>query len=148
MQLFGLPIKFKKMKKTLVLFAVIILVMLKPIHSQLVIYTYKCMHGVWDKYKQKYTYSDPKELDFVFKVYKSHITVNDKAGSVYKMTKQSNDVIENEYTIKGFDCVDEKNRSCNVSIIKYNDPEIPNVITVIYESVAFMYFIKYSENLD
>lgn len=136
------------MKKTLVLFAVIILVMLKPIHSQLVIYTYKAMHGVWDKYKKKYTYSDPKEIDFVFKVYKSHITVDDRAGSVYKMVKQSEDVIEDGYTIKGFSCIDEKNRSCNVSIIKYNDPDTPSVLIVIYESVAFMYFIKYSENLD
>jgi hypothetical protein len=148
MQLFGLPIKTKKMKKQLVMLAVIILIMLKPIYSQLVIHTNKCLSGVWDKYEKKYTYGNPKEVDIIFKVFNNHITVNDKVGSVYKMIRESKDIIESDYTIKGFDCKDEKDRDCNFSIIKYNDPEYPSVLIVIYESVAFMYFIKNFVNLD
>lgn len=148
MQQFGLLIKYKNMKKQLVSFLVIILIMLRPVHAQLVIYTNKSMSGVWNKYTEKYTYADPKETNIVFKVFKTHITVDDKAGSVYKMVRESKEVIQSDYTVKGFDCKDEKDRDCNVSIIKYEDPKYPSVLIIIYDTIAFMYFIRDFENLD
>jgi hypothetical protein len=122
--------------------------MLRPAYSQLVISTYKNLSGTWNKYTKKYTYGEPREIDIVFKVYKTHITVSDRAGSVYKLVQSKDDIVDSDCTIVGFDCVDEKNRRCDVSLFKYNDPSRANMIAVIYEEMAFMYFISGIENLN
>tara|TARA_R110002126_G_scaffold66582_2_gene169213 strand:- start:5730 stop:6176 length:447 start_codon:yes stop_codon:yes gene_type:complete len=148
MQLFGLLIKLKKMKKQLVMFVVIILICLQPIYSQILINTNKNMIGAWDTYTKKYTYGEVNPASITFKVYDSYISANDNTKSIYRVTKKAKDIFENDYKIFGWDCYDEKNRSCNFSITHYYDTETPDLVMILYPKYAYIYFIESFENLD
>ena len=148
MQLFGLPIKLKKMKKQLVMFVVIILICLRPVYSQILINTNKNMIGALDTFTKKYTYGEVHPANISFRVYENYISANDNSNSIYRVTKKAKEILESDYKIFGWDCYDEKNRSCNFSITHYYDTDTPDIVMILYPKYAYIYFIESLENLN
>jgi hypothetical protein len=128
------------MKKLLVLF--IILIVLRPLHAQLKIHTNMNMRGDWNSYTEKYSYGEKNVADITFSIWDTYISADDKSRSVYRIINKSKDIYEDEYKIFGWDCYDERNVQCRWSIIKYYSQDIPDVITIIYPKIAYMYFIS------
>lgn len=117
-------------------------------YAQYIINTDRNMRGDWNRYTKKYTYGDVNTAEISFKFYENYISVNDNSHSIYRVIKKAKDVTEPTYKMFGWDCRDEQNRECRFSITKYNDPETPDAIMIIYPKIAFIYFIYSVEDGD
>lgn len=127
--------------KKIILSVFIILICVRPLFSQYLIYTDKNMIGSWNQYTKKYTYGELNDANITFEINKKYITANDNSNSIYRITKKSNDIYEDGYKIFGWDCYDERNRSCSFSITDYYDQDKLDIIMIIYPKYAYIYFI-------
>lgn len=135
--------------KKLIVSILIILICLRPMYAQqYIVHTDRNMSGTWNSYTKKYSYGDVNNANITFNFYGKYISANDNSNSIYRIVKKSKDIYEESYKIFGWECYDEQNRSCSFSITKYYDPETPDIIMVIYQKIAFIYFIYSIENTD
>ncbi len=132
--------------KKIIVSVFIILIFLRPLHAQYLVHTQKNMSGTWNSYTKKYTYGEVNSANITFQFHNKYISANDNSKSIYRITKKSNDILEDDYKIFGWDCLDEQNRSCSFSITKYYDPNTPDIIMIIYPKFAYIYFIHSVEN--
>lgn len=119
---------------TVLLFSAVIL------YAQNIVYANKVSRGIWDEYKQEYSWQ-PFQITSPIKIYvKSNVLlIFDAAKSFYTMLEAGHVKKYEDGTANIWSAMDEKNRKCEVKFVTYKTGT--HVIIVSYSDNAFMYVI-------
>lgn len=128
------------MKQTLMTAAIVIGTMNAAI-AQSVWYSYGVSTGKYDKYTDKWYYSDIEPISLKFTMQGKVIMVNDEAKSVYTTGEKINYKSEPGWTKHGWWSKDEKNRSCIIQIIMQDSVGSVRII-IVYDETCFVYYMK------
>lgn len=102
--------------------------------------TYQNTVGKWNETTKKYDFLPFIDTTITFDIGDEVIKTDDKKGSFYKISNRTQDE-NNNYNKITFDCIDEKNRKCQLSIVYYKEKEV-SYIMVDYYKISYIYTIK------
>jgi hypothetical protein len=127
--------------RKLLLLATLVIGMITVAQAQDIYYAYGISRGEWNTYHKRWDWGPEKAIELRFTIQSNTILVSDKAGSTYKLGRQTIDEDTEEIQQHGWIAVDESNRRCTVKLLKRKSSN--NIeIYVVYPETAFVYYLE------
>ena len=124
------------MKKLLATFIFILIYVLSYSQIPTKLTSYAAVRGEYNLEKKKYEYRSPVIEDHVINITASHIYVNDRVNSIYKIV---NDIpLASRQVIYSVNCIDQDQRKCIISIMRLEDNSLH--LTILYTNVVVFLF--------
>lgn len=107
--------------------------------------TYRNQIGTWDSYSKKWVYGEVNYSDIIITFGKAYVSMDNRAQSYYRITVDNGESTgyTNDYTSyksHSWDALDDKNRKCILSMIKYEGDDYDIVFSVMYDDIVFKYY--------
>lgn len=109
-------------------------------YSQTRVETYKNCFGYYNYYSKQFDLGDYHYANITFTFYPDYISADDNAHSVYRIIRTYPEEIYSGYRMTTIQCLDEKNRDCKVSLVKYNDGSLS--VDLLYDDRGYIYVVK------
>ena len=109
------------------------------------LYAYALESGKWNDYTKHWEYNRAVSVDLTITTAKTYISINDQAGtflSIDSYEGETNDETYDgiKYTSNRWRCRDEKNRTCNFSMVSYADGTY--LVIVMYNNYSYRYYVR------
>jgi hypothetical protein len=131
------------MKKAILLLSFIIMSMVALCQSKA--YCNYVELGRWNSYSKSWVYYIKKNVDLEFTLYKTGITINDVSHTnltIKRYLGEESLVNDdgNNCNVYEWNCYDEKNRTCNFSMVNIPSTGV-NVYIIMYNDSIFRYYV-------
>lgn len=112
--------------------------------------TYRNQTATWNTYTKKWDYGEINYSNITITFSKAFISMDNRAQSYYRITEDEGDktgYTDNytHYQSHSWVALDNKDRKCIITVIKYDGDQYDIVVSVMYDDILFKYFYSPSK---